>query len=530
MRRVVTALVLGAVACNGNPLLMQKKGRHGDDAVQGHESHGGDRLASIFVSKGYRIYAHLMALDPGLAPLAAGDIARLRDALEATRIDPVDLKLVDSAGDQVDARVIDDPLYRGRKAIQLDRARWEDWFSKGADVYRLVFHEYLWVLGFDDANYRISNQLGLFDDPPSGVGVWTAMNSREAPALDDPAAVAVGGRMLVLSSSTAGNCSGQVKVNAYDGTADAWAAVRVPDSLSLGAGFGSAAVGDGLMIFGGVCTGALREIIAYRQTAALYVASSDEWRAVSVANAPAGRRAPLMVASDHEVLVWGGSDASGRLENGAVYDRTADAWRAVSSRDAPPAGQYGGAWAAGAAGAGIAGKFLVWKKDAETCAPTAYLYDPAADKWAAKTSTAAPAFGCHWDRALWTGGSLVFYFEYPQRDEASGENAAGVVWDPALDAWAKIPAPGAPSQRANPSLVWAEDKLVVFGGTDIDGYELNSGAFFAPATHTWTALRWEGAPNARTKNVALWLNGGLVVWGGRSITDAPLKGGAVWRP
>jgi hypothetical protein len=522
--KIMLAALLLAGCSNG--LLFPKSGK-APDATQGHESHGGDRLASIFVSKGYRIYAHLLSLDPATAPLAPADIARLRDALESTRVDPVDDTLKDSAGDVVDARVIDDPLYKGRKLIQLDRGRWEEWLGTGADVFRLVFHEYLWVLGFDDANYRISNQLGLFEEPPSGVGAWTTMNPREAPAADDSVAVPIGPRMLVLAANTAGNCSGQVKMTAYDLAANAWSTVKVPDGMTLGAGFGSAVVGDGLMVFGGVCTGASRESIAYRQAAALYVSSSDEWRPVATANAPSGRRQPLMVASDDEVLVWGGLDATGRLATGAVYARKSDTWRAVSTLNAPPPGNYGGAYSGG--------KMLLWKRDAESCAPTAFTYDPATDVWASMTVKPAPSFGCHWDQAVWTGDAVAFYFDYPQTDGsdphfATAPSAAGAFWKPETDTWTPIPAVGAPSQRSGASVVWGGDKLVVFGGTDIDGYELNSGAFYVPETGNWTALRWEGAPAARAKNVALWLYDGLLIWGGRSITDQQLKGGAVWRP
>lgn len=530
-------LVAATVGCAGNPFA--KRGASGPrpGEVNGQETHGGDQLASIFVAKGYRVYLRLTEMDPTVSPLPAAGIARFLAALNDTRVDPVDHPLMDSQGDVVAARTGPDPLRPGHMVIELDRKRWEEWFSKGVDVYRLVFHEYLWAIGEDDANYRMSNRLDLYDNPPGGLGGWTPLNARDAPLIDlqgmttgAAAAAATAGRLVVMAPTSTESCAGKFNVASYDFATESWTTSKPTIDLGIGSGFGNVVLGGAVMIFGGACPTATKENLAFRGTAALFYPNTQEWRVVNPAGAPTGRRQPLMLSLGQKAFVWGGADQTGLVGSGSIYDRDVDQWTPVAETDAPAPGNYGGVWLGPDAAPGLAGKIVVWKKDAESCEPTASVYDPALAVWSKLESKAPPSFLCRWENVAWTPLGFAFLFEYPQTDRDTGAHAGGLFWNPSTDEWAVIPATGAPSQRKVPSVVWADDKLIVFGGHDIDGYALNTGSVFVPATGTWHQLQSVGAPNARTRNVALWTSIGMVIWGGRSITEQPLRSGAIWRP
>lgn len=150
-------------------------------ARTGQEGHGGDALAAEFVATGWQVEQYLEGSTDLGADFTAGDLLAFQDALRATRVDTVTFELEDSIGDRVDARVIRDPLRKGTRAapryvIQINRDAFYRWVKKGAALHRLVFHEYLWVMGKDDENYRIS---GKMHEPESFVGLGISPEMKE---------------------------------------------------------------------------------------------------------------------------------------------------------------------------------------------------------------------------------------------------------------------------------------------------------------------------------------------------------------
>ena len=135
-------------------------------AQAGQEGHGGDPLAAEFVAKGWQLYEHL-AMHNDLAPdLTFTDLEHLKSVLKTTRIEPVDYDLYDEYGASVQARVLPDPLIAPKPShqtplvIQVNRPGLYEFLRNGQDLSRLVLHEYLWIIGKDDANYKISSRLG----------------------------------------------------------------------------------------------------------------------------------------------------------------------------------------------------------------------------------------------------------------------------------------------------------------------------------------------------------------------------------
>lgn len=133
-------------------------------ARAGQEGHGGDPLAAEFVSTAQAVLTHLDASNELFPDLSDSDLRNLEIAIATTRIDTTDERLFDHLGDDVDARVTNDPLRPGRaKVIQINRGAFYRWLRHGAMLHRLVLHEYLWVIGKNDENYRISSRLEPVD-------------------------------------------------------------------------------------------------------------------------------------------------------------------------------------------------------------------------------------------------------------------------------------------------------------------------------------------------------------------------------
>ena len=88
-------------------------------------------------------------------------------------------------------------------------------------------------------------------------------------------------------------------------------------------------------------TGVQQEVhAALDQAGARYDPDADQWTACGTGNAPSGRELPVSVWTGSKMIVWGGSDSSGRLATGGVYDPTLDLWWPVSVSGNPTARSY----------------------------------------------------------------------------------------------------------------------------------------------------------------------------------------------
>lgn len=499
---------------------------------QGQETHGGDRLASIFVAKGYRIYDYLVRPSTIDHILTAEQAADFFAALRSTRVEPVVGPLLASPGAIVNARNLEDPLFPGQKLIQLDQKIWETFFSRGDDVNRLVLHEYLWVIGIDDQNYQISNRLALVENPIGGLGSWQEMSELNAPIVDfqrlslDVGTAFAGNRLLITQGDSAA-CR-DIHIAAYDLTRSKWMTTDIDAPGAVGASYSLAARDDEVFLWGGVC---LREdgLNVSLQTGILFNAADQSWRALASVGAPTARRGATAIATPQGFFVWGGVESKGFAASGSIYDPASDEWQAISKVSPPPPGEYRGAYIDENSPSAFKGSVLLWQPSSKKCEPTAAIYELATKKWRQLLSPNAPAYACDWAHAIWTGERFAFIFQYSQQNDDSGE-IAGAFWDPAKDEWKTIPASELLHFRTGASLVWAQDKLVIFGGMNIDDTPLNTGVAFFPESKSFRSLRWEGAPFGRSEHIAYWTGDRMVVWGGKTLSMANIRSGSLWNP
>ena len=138
------------------------------EARNGNEiGNGGNLVAQEFIARGYVVHSYLSQLPAGKQILTPAQLVTFEKALKVTRVEALDEQLYDHLGAPVDARTIDDPKMPGQKMVQLNNQAWKDILDSRQGVYKLVFHEYLWVIGLDDTNYVISRRADFSANVPA---------------------------------------------------------------------------------------------------------------------------------------------------------------------------------------------------------------------------------------------------------------------------------------------------------------------------------------------------------------------------
>jgi N-acetylneuraminic acid mutarotase len=254
-----------------------------------------------------------------------------------------------------------------------------------------------------------------------------------------------------------------------------------------------------------------------------YDAATNQWKSMSVANAPPGD------AAAGAKPVWTGSEM---IVAGARYSPLTDSWAKISTDGAPPA-------VAGSAAVWTGTELLVWgsvtNNDA-TMTAVGGRYDPKSDTWKPMSMAGAPdARNSH--SAVWTGTEMVVWGG-TQFFAGSTLNTGG-RYDPSTDTWRPTSTAGAPEARLYNTAVWTGTEMVVWGGwvynADGTSHYLNTGGRYNPVSDTWQPTSTAGAPGARSHHRAVWTGSMMVVWGGRvpvtwTSTGDPVNTGARYNP
>ena len=130
----------------------------------------------------------------------------------------------------------------------------------------------------------------------------------------------------------------------------------------------------------------------------------DVWERRASGSPPVGRSTHVAVWTGSEMIVWGGTSGSGKLDDGARYDPAVDSWTAVSTTDAP------------------AGRIYA--------------------------------------TAVWTGDEMIVW----GGQIGGGYADDGGRYNPATDTWTPVTTTGAPSERSSHTAVWTGTKMIVWGG------------------------------------------------------------------
>jgi N-acetylneuraminic acid mutarotase len=264
----------------------------------------------------------------------------------------------------------------------------------------------------------------------------------------------------------------------------------------------------------------------------------DAWRSgtidwVATSLAPEPRLQHVAVWTGREVLIQGGivqraqrSLAPEVTSSLYAFDPERNTWRQLSSGGAPQRFGHAAVWADGRlvvwGGYVVRGQSKIWQNSGA-------VYDPESDSWSELRTPYGPAELADLTRTVerpvqqlvHTGKELFVFGGMP----VDGRPTGG-IYDLASGQWRAIDAAGAPYRTYGHSAVWTGDRIVVFGGVDLEGNLTNAGAAYDLATNSWSAISQAGAPPAREGHSAVFTGTRMIVFGGyESGLDAAGIGG-----
>lgn len=257
---------------------------------------------------------------------------------------------------------------------------------------------------------------------------------------------------------------------------------------------------------------------------ATYILGSDTW--VPMAGNPSldERDNPIAVTTPKGLFVWGGTEtivtdsyhpylgiplpgqsttSTRRSTDGAIYNPVLDKWTAITDSAGTVAGR------SFAQGVHADGEVLIWGGYAESILSDGGRYDLSNSSWSPLLAPLARKD----HSAVWTGTEWIVW---------GGSNAngdfldSGFRYDPVTGERRAINPTGAPSPRANHSVVWAPEigKMIIWGGWSGGSTYRGDGAYYDPATDGWSPVASLNDPSPRSGHTAVWTGDKMIVWGG----------------
>jgi len=257
---------------------------------------------------------------------------------------------------------------------------------------------------------------------------------------------------------------------------------------------------------GGGVTGELNDGGRYNPSTGVWI-----YLAGTAGNVPPPREYHTAVWTGTQMLVWGGVNNGGFLNDGGGYNPTADVWTYLpgTAPNAPgPREAHTAVW--------TGTNMIVWGgAGTNGFANDGGLFDPLANAWTYLPGTLANAPAVRAGHAaVWTGSQMLVWGGMSN----AVPYADGGLFNPATTSWTYLPVnlPNTPAARSAATAVWTGSAMIVWGGNGGGGVSLGDGGMFAPASAAWTYLPagQSGAPSARTGQSAVWTGLEMVIWGG----------------
>lgn len=241
------------------------------------------------------------------------------------------------------------------------------------------------------------------------------------------------------------------------------------------------------------------------------------WESVEIPTALVALCHRAVVATDTELVFWGGDDRACDYESpkgdpGMAYNPDSGMWRQLPASPLKPAVAPTGVWTGseviiccGMTGLRQAAAYnpaddtwrvvadppLIGPKFAKSVWTGAEMlvvtqqgalsYDPATDEW---RSFASPPQGLGWTNEIaWTGSELIVWPSTVERRVHQG-----LALDPEVDSWTVLPDP--PAWPAALSIAYTGDALIIWGGLPAHfvGSERAVGSKLDLDTDTWTEI------------------------------------------
>jgi N-acetylneuraminic acid mutarotase len=221
-----------------------------------------------------------------------------------------------------------------------------------------------------------------------------------------------------------------------------------------------------VIVFGGVPIPRMAGTIAAFGDGATYDPVAQQWSMLKAGPLPSGRFSHTAIWTGREMIVWGGVRGPSPLGDGASYDPIAESWTAVATEGAPSA---------------------------------RYAHS-----------------------AIWTGTEMIVWGGLGCSSNAMGPLPCvdGGAYNVTSRSWRPVSLRGAPQPSGTARAVWADGKMLVWGGSNSPG-----GGVYDPVADQWAPMATGGQPSPRDSHLALWTGNELLVWGGLVAESVTNDGG-----
>ena len=255
----------------------------------------------------------------------------------------------------------------------------------------------------------------------------------------------------------------------------------------------------------------------YFNTGACYHPVSNSWNTVSLTGAPDRRANHTAVWTGTEMIIWGGVHYDSNVvptywNTGARYNPARNTWTSVTSSGAPVArSQHTAVW--------TGSEMIVWGGlNGRGNLNDGGRYSPAADSWLPVGSTDSLA-ARHSHTAVWTGSEMMVWGGWNGWNDGI-HFGDGSRYNPAENAWRPMSPVGAPGARQMHTAVWTGNEMVVWGGYTVDStfHFLKSGARYNPAGNLWTTVNPAAPMETGLSHTAVWTGREMIICVGFHVT------------
>jgi Kelch motif len=272
----------------------------------------------------------------------------------------------------------------------------------------------------------------------------------------------------------------------------------------------------------------------------------NSWAASTLADgAPIPRFDHTAVWASNQMIVWGGLLTRATvLNSGGRYNLASNSWLPTSLVAAPmPRLNHSAIW--------TGSKMIVWGGLGanNTILGDGGMYEPTSDTWVAVNPVGAPS-PRHAHTAVWTGTKMIVWGGSSTPGTYTAVEGApllsttpmgdGAIFDPATNSWAPLNLSQAPTSRSFHASVIVGNSMIIWGGQDSGGSEMNTGGVYNLTTGTWSSIssvnapigriNWHRGYNFATGTFAYAAGSKMLVWGGSIKDKTVLKGGAIYDP
>jgi N-acetylneuraminic acid mutarotase len=239
-----------------------------------------------------------------------------------------------------------------------------------------------------------------------------------------------------------------------------------------------------------------------------YNPSSNSWTQISTINQPNGRNFHTAVWTGTEMIIWGGEGGYTKLKSGGKYNPTSDTWTSTyDGGDCPTGRKYHTAVWTGT-------EMIVWGGfdgvSGSGKAQTGAKYNPSTNSWSSINTSSAPDARI-FHSAVWADNRMIIW---GGEIYSSDNTNTGGIYNPSSNTWTSLNTTSAPSNRENHSAVWTGTEMIIWGG-ELGSSKIGNGGKYNPSTDSWSTVSSVGAPVARTDHSSVWTGTEMIVWGGR---------------